>query len=304
MAFNSGNSRSSITEMSIETGAVRSLRATRISANDSQYTPSGDRYVYADYSTGRSEIVVRDLEGAGAIQLTSGNPVATRSLLETRTTPRISPDGRRVVFSQSGQIWVVPATGGEAAPITPAGERAIAPAWSPDGRWVGYQRGLPGKRELAKVDPSGQGSPITLSMHAGILGVSAFTRWSAAGQIVYTGRDGLRACSGDGASDRVLVAGTGNVAGDFDPRGNRFYAIALEANEWRLRTIDVASGRMLRSIVMQESPDAGIRAASVHPDGKRLAYTKAQNNNDILLLTGLPRPAAGWQKLFRHWIEP
>jgi hypothetical protein len=43
---------------------------------------------------------------------------------------------------------------------------------------------------------------------------------------------------------------------------------------------------------------------TVHPDGKRLAYSRSENTSDILLLDGLPRPATGWQKLFRHWIEP
>jgi hypothetical protein len=42
----------------------------------------------------------------------------------------------------------------------------------------------------------------------------------------------------------------------------------------------------------------------VHPDGKRIAYSKAETNFDILMLDALPHQATGWQKLFRHWIEP
>jgi hypothetical protein len=68
--------------------------------------------------------------------------------------------------------------------------------------------------------------------------------------------------------------------------------------------VEVASGRVLRIVAVEESPRAGIRTVSLHPDGKRLAYSRNEFNYDIWLLDGIPRPATGWMKLFRHWTEP
>ena len=77
-----------------------------------------------------------------------------------------------------------------------------------------------------------------------------------------------------------------------------------EVPQWTLLTVDVPSGRVLRTNVIDERLQAIIRGASLHPDGKRLAYQRAEQKYDIWLMEGLPEPASGWLKLFRHWSEP
>jgi Tol biopolymer transport system component len=288
-------------ELSIETGTVRPLRATRISELSPDYSPSGQQYAYADFSTGRSEIMVRDLVGSRADQLTFGSPVTTTSILDSRNLPHFSPDGRRIAFSQSGQIWTIPASGGQPVAITPGGEYANAAAWSPDNRWIAYQRGpLGAKRELVKLDSAGQGRPVTLSAN-GISSLIMFTRWSARGAIAYSGQQGIRLCAADGTGDRLLVEK--GVVGDFSRAGDFFYAFKQEGEQWKLLVVEVASGRVVRSAAIEETPDARIFSASLHPDGKRLAYSRNELKYDIWMLEGMPRPATGWLRLFRHWTE-
>lgn len=52
--------------------------------------------------------------------------------------PAISPDGRTIAFTYKGQIWIVPAQGGEAAALTERQFHSTHPVWSPDGRSIAF----------------------------------------------------------------------------------------------------------------------------------------------------------------------
>jgi Tol biopolymer transport system component len=51
-----------------------------------------------------------------------------------------APDGTALVVDLVGQLWKLPINGGGAEPLTPAGEIARAPRFSPDGKTIVYQR--------------------------------------------------------------------------------------------------------------------------------------------------------------------
>ena len=65
--------------------------------------------------------------------------------------PQISPDGKWVAFAVStmdlkedegeSRIWMVPAEGGEALPMTAKGSSASRPRWSPDGKYLSFLAG-------------------------------------------------------------------------------------------------------------------------------------------------------------------
>jgi Tol biopolymer transport system component len=52
--------------------------------------------------------------------------------------PRVSPDGRRLVFSSLGRLWVMDLPNGTARRLTSGTEGEYAPAFSPDGRSIAY----------------------------------------------------------------------------------------------------------------------------------------------------------------------
>jgi Tol biopolymer transport system component len=217
MAYTSMTGNPVLVELSLDNGALRTLRATRVTEQEVDYSPSGDRYVYVDFSSGRAEIVERDTAGSRTNQLTSGNPFDTTNMYITRASPRYSPDGRRIAFTMNGQVWMIPATGGQPVAITPAGVSVGSITWSPDNRWIAYQVGPSGKRQLVKCDTGAQAAPVVISNRL----AAGFTRWSAGGQIAYPGSGGVRICKSDGSDDRLLLPG-GCSGGDFNRAGTSF----------------------------------------------------------------------------------
>lgn len=52
--------------------------------------------------------------------------------------PAISPDGSTLVFSYQGDLWTVPAVGGDAVQLTRHPAYDYRPVWSPDGRQIAF----------------------------------------------------------------------------------------------------------------------------------------------------------------------
>jgi Tol biopolymer transport system component len=52
--------------------------------------------------------------------------------------PAISPDGQTIAFEYKGDIYIVPASGGTATPLTLGEAYDFAPVWSHDGRQIAF----------------------------------------------------------------------------------------------------------------------------------------------------------------------
>jgi len=104
-------------------------------------------------------------DGSGARPLT-----AERFLLSPRT-PAFSPDGKWLVFFISetgpyGDLWVVPAAGGEPRQLTHDLAQGGDPVWTPDGRWIIYSSDRAGAANLWRI-PARGGTPEAITEGAG-----------------------------------------------------------------------------------------------------------------------------------------
>src|SRR5215510_11665715 len=79
--------------------------------------------------------------------------------------PAISPDGQTLLFAYKGDIWSVPAAGGNAIPLTLSESYEFAPVWSHDGKSVAFASDRYGQFDVF-VMPSGGGEAKRLTNHS------------------------------------------------------------------------------------------------------------------------------------------
>ncbi len=72
------------------------------------------------------------------IPATGGEPKRLTSGGASASTPRWSPDGRRLAFVTGGQVWTMNADGSDPKQLTNISTGAADPVWSPDGRMLAF----------------------------------------------------------------------------------------------------------------------------------------------------------------------
>jgi Tol biopolymer transport system component/DNA-binding winged helix-turn-helix (wHTH) protein len=118
-----------------------------------------------------------------------GSQVVT-ALKGAESSPTLSPDGTQVAFVWQGDLYVQPVNVSVGAEVRIA-ERALAPAWSPDGQWIAFRRRKPdGSSSLVRVTPHGRDEREIGELPAapGVMGKHGLS-WSPDGsQIATAGR--------------------------------------------------------------------------------------------------------------------
>ncbi|MFM7113456.1 MAG: hypothetical protein ACKO26_20135, partial [Planctomycetota bacterium] len=82
-------------------------------------------------------------------------PGQSRSPIQLANHPSLSPDGRTVAFDWNGDIWTVPAEGGEARRLTNHPARDTHPVFSTDGKSIAFQSDREGGACVHIMDAGG-----------------------------------------------------------------------------------------------------------------------------------------------------
>jgi len=282
---------------------LRPLVTTSLFEARPQYSPAGDQIAYVTIDSGGNvddSLWTRNADGSRPSLLVSGIGVKGES-----TPVRYSPDGQLIAYSARSAIWTVPATGGHPALIAnlPVATTVTGLTWSPDGNWIGVA-GTSGSRTLLmKLNSAGSEKPVAIGEFASTTRNPRIS-WSADGRwLVYLAQSAIHRMAPDGTDDQVLVRDAA-VSGDFVPKSNVYYYIRLDAGrQWRLISMEVPSGKVLKSVELQLDSSHFFFDLAIHPDGKRMILNIGIRTYDLWMMEGFPTPATGIARLWRHWAD-
>ena len=204
-----------------------------------------------------------------------------------------SPDGRRIAHvgefqrggswfmgvPTSGRIMVYDLASSKAKPISPAGEGALQPRWSPSGRWIAYML-RSGRQTVSIFVVAADGGRARKIYEAsdGLIGYA----WMPQGDALCLATEkGIRIIAGDGSG---LLADLGGTPDDssLSPEQARQTQAALDAVKEAV--FQYAVGNVRRFEGKPREAKAAFQAASDIMAGIAWEYPLAQFSVDQLLL--------------------
>ncbi len=213
---------------SLAGGDAQQLTHSDVAVASPDWSPAGDRIVYA-----------RARDGIWEIPPLGGSP---RHLVEHGTRPRLSADGTRLVFVSRQGIWTAHGDGSEPhrlPGIEPEQFSFLADAtFSPDGKWIAYFWPDP-RRPLGDLwrIPAAGGTPERLT---DLQFLGGGLDWSPDGKwILFSSDHGgsrtLWRVAAGGGEPQPITRGAGE---DSDPRLSRDGQRLLYTNQRNLHVID------------------------------------------------------------------
>jgi Tol biopolymer transport system component/imidazolonepropionase-like amidohydrolase len=220
--------------MPLPEGAVRSIRPVS-SRGGFGVSPDGESVYLSDQGrlwrvhvpSGGSEAIPFRADVRLEVQEVTTPPKAmTEESKSVRSvsSPRLSPDGRTLVFAAAGFLWRQPVGGGKAQRIYHGEAQEGEPAFSPDGKGLAFVQTQQGIRSILLLNlSSGQARVLTAGSSISELA------WSADGKrIAAVARIGFEQSVAaysvaDGKSERLADAGLWSPRPQFSSDGNSLY---------------------------------------------------------------------------------
>ena len=270
---------------------VSLIGSTRSELN-ALFSPDGTRMVFESQRSGTQEIWVADADGRNALQLTSFKG-------RLGGTPAWSPDGQSIAFDLRnedgrGDVYIIPARGGAAVPITNHPADDLVPSWSHDGQWIYFGSTRTGRYQIWKVSPRG-GEPVQVTQQGG-----TYAKESVDGQYLYVARTGglppsLWRVPVSGGEEVPVVremASYGNFAVARDgvyfessppnsPLGHTPMFTPFTRPESTIDFLSFATGKVTRVMTVDRHAGHGL---DVSPDGKTLLFAQMDSFTEDLML--------------------
>jgi serine/threonine protein kinase len=283
-------------EVSVDSGAVRSLLTTSRSEQFPAWPPSGEEYAYVTDHNGGSEIWIRSRRNNWERPLITPKDFPKNPPTQF-FTPEYSPDGASLAFGATGNhqvasIWIAPAEGG--SPVRLTGDESegfeLSPTWSPDGNWIAYATLVHGE-PLTRMKRVGSQEPPVDLIHS-----RCAPRWSPRGDWIICGdtHDGFTLVSADGSKQKVLPH-IFDIGSTWSADGSTIYGLSRTAEGSRLQALNLQTGavRNIRDFGLDtrfETNMAHSLRLSLAPDGKSFSTTTLQAKSDLWMLEGFAAP--------------
>src|SRR5437762_5731008 len=88
----------------------------------------------------------------GVTRAAEGDVPGANVALPSFTEPAMSPDGSEIAFASGGDIWTVPAAGGEARLLVSHPSSESRPVYSPDGKTLAFVSNHKGNGDIYLLD--------------------------------------------------------------------------------------------------------------------------------------------------------
>ncbi|WEK43978.1 MAG: amidohydrolase family protein [Candidatus Sphingomonas colombiensis] len=204
----------------------------------------------------------------------------------------LSPDAQRIVLDLQGVLYVMPATGGAATPITDALYDGRQPSWSPDGKWIAFQSNRDGHYRIWLIAPDGtQAHPFSTEPYE-----AREPAWSPDGKwLAFTSnRDGkfdIWARNIADGSVRKLSNGLGgNSRASWSPDGTRIAYASDRMGATGIYVADMQGRETLaaKANVMAFGMNVPIGTPTWTADGKDVLWARIAEGKAVLMKDDKP----------------